>query len=45
MGSPGTEAWQGSHVKLASGRLPGLAFPCGRPPEAGTAETGLPAYQ
>ena len=45
MGGPGTVIEQGDDVKLASGRLSGLAFPCGRPPEAGTAETGLPAYQ
>ncbi len=36
---------QSDHVKLASGRLSGLDFPCGLPPEAGTAETGLPAYR
>ena len=45
MGGSGTEAEQGDHVKLASGCLPGLAFPCGLPPEAGTAETGIPAYR
>lgn len=45
MGGSGAEAWQGNHGKLTSGCLPGLAFPCGPPPAAGTAETGLPAYR
>ena len=45
MGGPWTFFKQGDDVKLASLRLPGLAFPCGRPTQKGTPEAGICAYR
>lgn len=45
MGGPGSFLEQGNDVELAPGCLPGLALPCGRPPQAGTSETGISAYR
>ena len=45
MGGPGTVIEQDDDVKLASGRLSGLTFPCGLPSEAGTSATGVSAHR
>ena len=45
MGSHGAVFKQGNDVKLAPGRLPGLAFPCGLPSQTGTSKAGISAYR
>ena len=45
MGGHGTVIKQGDDVELASLRLPGLAFPCGRPSQTGTPEAGVSAHR
>ena len=45
MGGPGPFLKQGDDVELTPLRLPGLAFPCGRPSQTGTPETGVSAHR
>lgn len=44
MGVSGPVSEQGNDVELASGRLLGLAFLCGRSSQAGTSKTKVSAH-